>query len=77
MRYFNGNIRALIFCKHKAGSASENLNTKSAGSDAMVSSNTFDGDCISNVSDRSPDSDSERDSGSMIVPFAEFQFDSD
>ena len=44
----------------------------------MVSSNTFGVDCISNLSDRSPDSDSERDSGSMvIVRFAEFQFDSD
>ena len=31
----------------------------------MVSSNTFGVDCISNLSDRSPDSDSERDSGSM------------
>ena len=28
----------------------------------MVSSNTFGVDCISNLSDRSPDSDSERDS---------------
>ena len=34
--------------------------TKSAGSDAMVSSNTFCIDCISNVSDRPSDSDSER-----------------
>ena len=51
--------------------------TKSTGSDAMVSSNTFGVDCISNLSDRSPDSDSERDSGSMmIVRFTEFQFDS-
>ena len=33
----------------------------------MVSSNTFGVDCISNLSDRSPDSDSERDSGSMIA----------
>ena len=41
--------------------------TKSAGSDATVSSNTFGVDCISNVSDRSPDSDSERDSGSMMI----------
>ena len=41
--------------------------TKSAESDAMVSSNSFGVDCISNLSDRSPDSDSERDSGSMIV----------
>ena len=32
----------------------------------MVSSNTFGVDCISNLSDRSPDIDSERDSGSMI-----------
>ena len=33
----------------------------------MVSNNTFGVDCISNLNDRSPDSDSERDSGSMIV----------
>ena len=44
----------------------------------MVSSNTIGVDCISNLSDRSPDSDSVRDSCSMmIVRFAEFQFDSD
>ena len=44
----------------------------------MVSCNTFGVDYISNVSDISPDSDSVRDSGSMmIVRFGEFQFDSD
>ena len=56
----------------------ENLITTFAGSDAMISSNTFGIDCISNLSDRSPDSNSVRNSGSMmIVRFAEFQFDSD
>ena len=44
----------------------------------MVSSNTSGADCISNLSVRSSDRDSVRDSGSMmIVRFAEFQFDSD
>ena len=44
----------------------------------MVSSKTFGVDCISNLSDSSPESDSGRDSGSMMsVRFAEFQFNSD
>ena len=55
----SGHLSFVKFGKHKAGSAYILLN--------LVSSNTFGVDCISNLSDRSPDSDSERDSSSMIV----------
>ena len=62
----SGHLSFVKFCKHKAGSAYILLNLQDQIY-SMVSSNTFGVDCISNLSDRSPDSDSERYIGSMIM----------